>query len=133
MNLPRIHSPTPSGHANARFYFDRDAECILRFFRRKLNHDPETDEEVIRVRPLFPDPQEIKNAKNLDDSLRASGFKDKYQHVIESAIVMDDQNKEEEEQQQQQGMTTTGSSSDDDEDEEEGEEGENEEEEDDEE
>jgi len=40
-------------HANAAELFDRDAECIGRFFRKKLGYMPELDADLPCVRPDF--------------------------------------------------------------------------------
>ena len=74
-------------HPNAAALFERDAECIVRFFTRKLNHAVEKDPDIVRVRATFE--QCAGTEASLDDELRASGFKQRYNQVIEGAIEAD--------------------------------------------
>ncbi|KAL6504151.1 hypothetical protein OROGR_026074 [Orobanche gracilis] len=82
-------------HTNAKMYFDRDIECIFKFFRKRFNlsfddHEVESinldlDSEESR-RPQFSD---IKKATGfLDKKLEASGFTRMDQEDMEKFIVL---------------------------------------------
>eukprot|EP00197_Chlamydomonas_leiostraca_P016020 CAMPEP_0202884376 /NCGR_PEP_ID=MMETSP1391-20130828/40871_1 /ASSEMBLY_ACC=CAM_ASM_000867 /TAXON_ID=1034604 /ORGANISM="Chlamydomonas leiostraca, Strain SAG 11-49" /LENGTH=314 /DNA_ID=CAMNT_0049567557 /DNA_START=13 /DNA_END=954 /DNA_ORIENTATION=- len=61
-------------HANGRELFERDVECIVRFFSKKVGYIPENDPALPYVRPSFEEAvAAIDNA--LDVDLAASGFK----------------------------------------------------------
>ncbi|RZC62651.1 hypothetical protein C5167_024391 [Papaver somniferum] len=64
-------------HHNAEMYFDRDVECIYKFFRRRFNLD--VDENG---RPSFA--SMIKPVESLDKQLAASGFTKKDNEAIEN-------------------------------------------------
>eukprot|EP00798_Chlamydomonas_sp_ICE-L_P007101 gene7101-205_t len=70
-------------HANAKELFERDVECIIRYFTRKIGYDPELDEALPYVRPVFED-----CIKNYDDALdvatAASGFQKDHQRELEA-------------------------------------------------
>ncbi|KAJ4724835.1 putative Serine/threonine-protein kinase rio2 [Melia azedarach] len=80
-------------HRNAQMYFDRDVECIFKFFRKRFNltfqetrdaddgSDVDTDENA---RPSFSSIS--KTAGFLDKELAASGFTTKAQDDIEKFI-----------------------------------------------
>ncbi|KAL2544154.1 protein serine/threonine kinase [Forsythia ovata] len=83
-------------HRNAKMYFDRDVECIFKFFRKRYNlsfeenedesDDSEVDSEEV-CRPRF---SEIKKVSGLlDKKLAASGFTGKDQEDIERFIGED--------------------------------------------
>lgn len=40
-------------HPNAQELFDRDAECVVRYFTRKLGYVPEHDSSLTELRPNF--------------------------------------------------------------------------------
>eukprot|EP00955_Chlamydomonas_euryale_P020105 213626-Chlamydomonas_euryale.AAC.1 len=60
-------------HPNAEELFDRDVECIVRFFSKKVGYQPENDPDLPYVRPSLSDAiAEIDEALDID--LAASGF-----------------------------------------------------------
>lgn len=59
-----------TSHANAKALFERDLNCIIRFFTQKLKYTLETD-EVPRWEDLM---QEIDASNTVDVELHASGF-----------------------------------------------------------
>lgn len=85
-------------HTEAEFYFKRDVDCIRRFFRKKLNYDPETDTTMVDTdgygegfKYLYPDfKRDVKRVADLDVIVEASGYskkknKDKdYEDAVES-------------------------------------------------
>ncbi|CAF2019209.1 BnaC07g32160D [Brassica napus] len=78
-------------HQNAQMYFDRDIECIFKFFRKRFNisfqedRDDETEVEVDEnSRPSFYDI--TKDANALDRELEASGFTKKEQNDLDKFI-----------------------------------------------
>nr|GMD88582.1 serine/threonine-protein kinase rio2-like [Ipomoea batatas] len=84
-------------HRNAQMYFDRDVECIFKFFRKRFNMssqenpDDSDDSEAEMedgVRPEFSDIK--KNSGFLDKELAASGFTRKDQDDIEKFIEVDE-------------------------------------------
>jgi len=72
-------------HTDAEYYFDRDVECIRRFFKKKLNYDPETDSTMIDTdgygegfKYLYPDfKRDVKRVADLDELVEASGYSKK--------------------------------------------------------
>lgn len=81
-------------HRNAEMYFDRDVECIIKFFSKRFNltfdangdddSDSDADAESDTVKPRF---SSIKKASGfLDKELSASGFSRKEQADIEKFI-----------------------------------------------
>ncbi|CAH9075544.1 unnamed protein product [Cuscuta epithymum] len=83
-------------HRNAQMYFDRDVECIFKFFRKRFNlssqenHDDSDDSEAEmedEIRPQFSDIE--KNFGCLDKELAASGFTRKDQVEIEKFIEVE--------------------------------------------
>ncbi|KAF2590479.1 hypothetical protein F2Q70_00040764 [Brassica cretica] len=79
-------------HQNAQMYFDRDIECIFKFFRKRFNmsfqedRDDETTEVEVdeNSRPSFYDI--TKDANALDRELEASGFTKKEQNDLDKFI-----------------------------------------------
>lgn len=77
-------------HRNAEMYFDRDVECIIKFFSKRFNlsfeanaddSDSDSDADSDAVKPRF---SSIKKASGfLDKELSASGFSRKEQEYIE--------------------------------------------------
>ncbi|XP_024969257.1 serine/threonine-protein kinase rio2 [Cynara cardunculus var. scolymus] len=75
-------------HRNAEMYFDRDVECIIKFFSKRFNlsfeanaDDSDSDADSDAVKPRF---SSIKKASGfLDKELSASGFSRKEQDDIE--------------------------------------------------
>ncbi|KAK1432239.1 hypothetical protein QVD17_09134 [Tagetes erecta] len=94
-------------HRNAEMYFDRDVECIIKFFSKRFNlsfdangDDSDSDAESDTVKPRF---SSIKKAFGfLDKELSASGFSRKEQDDIEKFTEKihgsDDDDEEEEEE-----------------------------------
>ncbi|DBA87222.1 hypothetical protein WJX77_011007 [Trebouxia sp. C0004] len=82
-----------TSHANAQELFDRDVECVLRFFKKKLGYIPEHDESLPYVRPDF---QAIltdsADREGLDVELAASGFGQQHQQMLDR-YVQDSANK----------------------------------------
>ncbi|XP_010559046.1 PREDICTED: serine/threonine-protein kinase rio2-like [Tarenaya hassleriana] len=80
-------------HRNAQMYFDRDVECIFKFFRRRFDmsfqedrggsDDTEVDVDE-SARPLFS--EIAKAAGALDKELEASGFTRKEQNDLDKFI-----------------------------------------------
>ncbi|XP_022923287.1 serine/threonine-protein kinase rio2 isoform X1 [Cucurbita moschata] len=80
-------------HRNAQMYFDRDVECVFKFFRKRFNlsfHETVDDENDVEIdndesaRPCFSSIS--KGAGSLDKELAASGFTRKEQEDIEKFI-----------------------------------------------
>jgi RIO kinase 2 len=68
-------------HANAEYYFDRDVNCIKRFFERRFHFT--SDEKG----PYFADARKLigkDGAKRLDVSVEASGFSKKMAKELEA-------------------------------------------------
>ncbi|GAX73345.1 hypothetical protein CEUSTIGMA_g798.t1 [Chlamydomonas eustigma] len=65
-------------HANAKELFERDVECVVRFFHKKIGYMPEQDKSLPYVKPSFETAiADIDEA--LDVDLAASGFKKEHQ------------------------------------------------------
>ncbi|CAG9467280.1 unnamed protein product [Pedinophyceae sp. YPF-701] len=79
IDFPQMVSVT---HRNAKELFDRDVECIIRFFRRKVGWDPESDPDVKVLRPDLADYAATEHS--VDRELHASGFKTKHQEALEA-------------------------------------------------
>ncbi|XP_010426678.1 PREDICTED: serine/threonine-protein kinase rio2 isoform X2 [Camelina sativa] len=78
-------------HRNAQMYFDRDIECIFKFFRKRFNmifHEDKGESDETEVdensRPSFYDI--TKDANALDRDLEASGFTRKEQNDLDKFI-----------------------------------------------
>lgn len=111
-------------HDDAEFFFQRDIECIRRFFKKKLKYDPKPDSSMLDSNgfgdgykyayPVFK--RDVVRCDNLDELVSASGFSKKKAadaHLEEAVESMryaqyDSQGEEEGEEAEQ------GSSSDDD-------------------
>lgn len=82
-------------HRNAQMYFDRDVECIFKFFRRRFNLSVEeqtaesdgSDVDSDEIRPCFSSITKVTDS--LDKELAASGFTRKDQDDIEKFIEGD--------------------------------------------
>ncbi|KAL3140995.1 hypothetical protein ABBQ32_005512 [Trebouxia sp. C0010 RCD-2024] len=76
-----------TSHANAQELFERDVECVLRFFKKKLGYIPEHDADLPYVRPDF---QAIvagnADSKGLDVELAASGFGQQHQEMLDRYV-----------------------------------------------
>lgn len=80
-------------HPNAQELFERDVEGVVKFFERKLGYLPDGDPALDLVRPKFEDALAqatqagVNNGgKNLDETLRASGFKKEHESALEKFI-----------------------------------------------
>lgn len=69
-------------HANAKELFERDVECVLRFFNKKIGYMPQQDNSLPYVRPVFEEVAAAA-ADGLDVELAASGFQRQHQQVLE--------------------------------------------------
>ncbi|ERN20158.1 serine/threonine-protein kinase rio2 [Amborella trichopoda] len=76
-------------HRNAQMYFDRDVECIFKFFRKRFNisyecegSDSDSEESV---RPCFS--SIVKSTSSLDKELAASGFTRTDQDEMEKFVI----------------------------------------------
>jgi RIO kinase 2 len=70
-------------HQNAEMYFDRDVECIKRFFARRFHFESTTPG------PFFKDAKKTvgrDGARRLDAAVEASGFTKKMAKDLEAAI-----------------------------------------------
>ncbi|PIN11285.1 Serine/threonine protein kinase [Handroanthus impetiginosus] len=83
-------------HRNAKMYFDRDVECIFKFFRKRFNltfdenevEDDDSEQESDEV--CWPQFSDIKKVSGfLDKELEASGFTRKDQDDIEKFVDVD--------------------------------------------
>ena len=91
-------------HANAEMYFDRDVECIKRFFSRRFHFVPS------QPGPFFTDARKTvgkDGARRLDAALEASGFTKKMAKDLEAAI------RQQQEQAARTGENGAGSGDDD--------------------
>eukprot|EP00803_Ostreobium_quekettii_P000857 evm.model.scf_2011.2 EVM.evm.TU.scf_2011.2 scf_2011:5235-11310(-) len=97
-------------HPNAKHLFDRDIECLIKFFQNKLHYDPEEDESLECVRPDF---DEIVSRSSegqgggtgdggdvcqgpLDVELSASGFQARDRKILSEHVAADARGSEEE-------------------------------------
>uniref|UniRef100_A0A1D1ZQ53 non-specific serine/threonine protein kinase n=2 Tax=Auxenochlorella protothecoides TaxID=3075 RepID=A0A1D1ZQ53_AUXPR len=80
-----------TNHANAEELFERDVDCLIRFFSKKLGYVPSLDSALKRVRPNFQ--LASPSAGDLDSELRASGFKREHQAALDS-VAEDDSDSE---------------------------------------
>lgn len=70
-------------HQDAEWYFDRDVECVKRFFERRFRYVPKRDPMMVDTdgygegykytQPSFK--RDVKRVNNIDELLQASGFK----------------------------------------------------------
>ncbi|KAI4294963.1 hypothetical protein MLD38_040757 [Melastoma candidum] len=70
-------------HRNAEMYFDRDVDCIYKFFRKRFNISPTEESSRLCFSSI------IKTAGSLDKELAASGFTRKEQDEMERFIEQD--------------------------------------------
>ena len=88
-------------HANAKELFERDVECIIRFFTKKIGYMPDQDKSLPYVRPCFETAvSEID--ESLDVDLAASGFKRQHQQALDEWLASNE-NKEGEEEEEEEG------------------------------
>uniref|UniRef100_A0A0D6R5L6 Serine/threonine-protein kinase RIO2 n=1 Tax=Araucaria cunninghamii TaxID=56994 RepID=A0A0D6R5L6_ARACU len=78
-------------HRNAQMYFDRDVECIFKFFGRRFNSPHDKDSALLEdsdseddIRPCFE--AIAKSAGSLDKALAASGFTERNQDELEKFV-----------------------------------------------
>lgn len=99
-------------HRNAEMYFDRDVECIIKFFSKRFNlsfeadgDDSDSDAESDTVKPRF---SSIKKASGvLDKELSASGFSRKEQDDIEKFTLEKISGSDDEEIEEDEGDGST--------------------------
>lgn len=73
-------------HQDADYYFQRDVDCIRRFFKKKLKYEPEPDSSMLDTEGFgdgykyaYPDfKRDVKRTDNLDELVQASGFSKKH-------------------------------------------------------
>ncbi|SCU98346.1 LAMI_0F14224g1_1 [Lachancea mirantina] len=73
-------------HKEAAFFFQRDVDCIRRFFKKKLKYEPASDTSMLdtdgygdgykHAFPVFE--RDIERCDNLDELVMASGFSKKH-------------------------------------------------------
>ncbi|MEW5302812.1 MAG: hypothetical protein WDW36_005558 [Sanguina aurantia] len=71
-----------TAHENGKELFERDVECIVRFFTKKLGYMPTHDRSLPYVRPIFEDAIATAEPGGLDVELAASGFQSKHQQAL---------------------------------------------------
>lgn len=73
-------------HQDADYYFQRDVDCIRRFFKKKLKYEPKSDSSMLDTEGFgdgykyaYPDfKRDVKRTDNLDELVQASGFSKKH-------------------------------------------------------
>ncbi|KAL6763256.1 RIO1 family-domain-containing protein [Haematococcus lacustris] len=90
-------------HANAEEYFQRDVECIVRFFTKKVGYIPDNDPQLPYVRPSFGDAVAAME-EELDVDLAASGFKTAHQEQVTRTMTVTRKQQQQQQRQQQQQM-----------------------------
>ncbi|AJT17696.1 Rio2p [Saccharomyces cerevisiae YJM1250] len=73
-------------HQDADYYFQRDVDCIRRFFKKKLKYEPKPDSSMLDTEGFgdgykyaYPDfKRDVKRTDNLDELVQASGFNKKH-------------------------------------------------------
>ncbi|AJT02318.1 CPS_HP_G0131990.mRNA.1.CDS.1 [Saccharomyces cerevisiae] len=73
-------------HQDADYYFQRDVDCIRRFFKKKLKYEPKPDSSMLDTEGFgdgykyaYPDfKRDVKRTDNLDELVQASGFSKKH-------------------------------------------------------
>lgn len=85
IDFPQMVSVT---HANAQELFERDVECIVRFFSKKVGYVPELDPALPYVRPVFSEVAVSGPGAEgtLDVELEASGFRRQDAKALEEYI-----------------------------------------------
>lgn len=83
-------------HKEAQFFFERDVECIRRFFRKKLKYEPISDSSMLDTegygdgyKYAYPEfKRDIERSDNLDELVQASGFSKKHpgDRYLEEAV-----------------------------------------------
>ena len=67
-----------TNHANAKMYFDRDVECVRRYFERRFKYESDAEGPVFEEAVRGIDPE-----KRLDVEVEASGFSKKMAKELE--------------------------------------------------
>ncbi|GHM88208.1 serine kinase [Saccharomyces cerevisiae] len=73
-------------HQDADYYFQRDVDCIRRFFKKKLKYESKPDSSMLDTEGFgdgykyaYPDfKRDVKRTDNLDELVQASGFSKKH-------------------------------------------------------
>lgn len=73
-------------HQDADYYFQRDVDCIRRFFKKKLKYEPKPDSSMLDTEGFgdgykyaYPNfKRDVKRTDNLDELVQASGFSKKH-------------------------------------------------------
>ncbi|ONH78831.1 Serine/threonine-protein kinase RIO2 [Saccharomyces cerevisiae] len=73
-------------HQDADYYFQRDVDCIRRFFKKKLKYEPKPNSSMLDTEGFgdgykyaYPDfKRDVKRTDNLDELVQASGFSKKH-------------------------------------------------------
>ncbi|CAI4920312.1 CGH_3_HP_G0025190.mRNA.1.CDS.1 [Saccharomyces cerevisiae] len=83
-------------HQDADYYFQRDVDCIRRFFKKKLKYEPKPDSSMLDTEGFgdgykyaYPDfKRDVKRTDNLDELVQASGFSKKHpgERGLETAV-----------------------------------------------
>lgn len=76
-------------HQDADYYFQRDVDCIRRFFKKKLKYEPKPDSSMLDTEGFgdgykyaYPDfKRDVKRTDNLDELVQASGFSKSIQEI----------------------------------------------------
>lgn len=97
-------------HPNAQELFDRDVECIIRFFSKKLGYVPEQDEELEVIRPSFREAV-ASIQDSIDQELRASGFSQKHQEDLDRFIISRQESESEDDSEAESGSGSEGDGS----------------------
>ncbi|KAG8699439.1 hypothetical protein FRC09_006625 [Ceratobasidium sp. 395] len=71
-------------HANAEWYFNRDVECIRRFFRRRFNYESAVYPRFSKV--IAPSGEDDEEGFRLDVVVAASGFSGKEMKILDEYI-----------------------------------------------
>ena len=71
-----------TSHENAEAYFDRDVECVARFFRRRFNFERSVKVYRRGDYQSVPHLKEITNEFKLDCSVQASGFSEEEEKLL---------------------------------------------------
>jgi RIO kinase 2 len=85
------------GHTEAEFYFQRDVECIRRFFKKKLGYEPKEQKGMVDTdgygdgyKYAYPDfKRDVERIADLDVQVEASGYskKKKGDRDLEDAVA----------------------------------------------
>ncbi|EJS42038.1 rio2p [Saccharomyces arboricola H-6] len=83
-------------HQDADYYFQRDVDCIRRFFKKKLKYEPKPDSSMLDTNGFgdgykyaYPEfARDVERSDNLDELVQASGFSKKHpgDRSLETAV-----------------------------------------------